>query len=96
MQTGGGEQEELFALQDAMAVNGFNEEFVGWGREDSEFIVRLLNNGVKRQNMKFNGLVYHLYHPMNDRTRLQLNDDILRETIDGKLRWCDKGIDQYL
>lgn len=85
-----------FYKSDAVAVNGFNEEFVGWGREDSEFIVRLLNSGVKRQNMKFNGLVYHLFHPMNDRTRLKQNDAILQQTISGKLRWCDKGIDQYL
>jgi glycosyltransferase involved in cell wall biosynthesis len=85
-----------FYREDAVAVNGFNEEFVGWGREDSEFIVRLLNNGVRRQNMKFKGLVYHLYHPMNDRTRLRRNDSILQQTINDKLKWCDKGIDQYL
>jgi len=85
-----------FYKSDAIAVNGFNEEFVGWGREDSEFIVRLLNRGVRRQNMKFNGLVYHLYHPMNDRTRLKFNDNILHQTIDQKLTWCDNGIDQYI
>lgn len=84
-----------FNKSDAVAVNGFNEEFVGWGREDSEFIVRLLNNGVRRQNMKFNGLVYHLYHPMNDRARLQQNDVILQETIDQKLTWCENGISQH-
>jgi hypothetical protein len=31
-----------FALfkKDLVAVNGFNEDFVGWGREDSELVVR--------------------------------------------------------
>ena len=85
-----------FNKSDAESVNGFNEEFVGWGREDSEFIVRLLNKGVRRKNMKFNGLVYHLYHPMNDRARLKENDRILQQTIDEKLTWCTKGINQYL
>ena len=85
-----------FYKNDAIAVNGFNEEFVGWGREDSEFIVRLLNNSVKRRNMKFNGLVYHLYHQMNDRARLNLNDNILQQTIARKLTWCNNGIDQYI
>ncbi len=85
-----------FHKSDAVSVNGFNEEFVGWGREDSEFIVRLLNNGIRRQNMKFNGLVYHLYHPMNDRTRLNMNDHILEHTIAKKLKWCDNGISQHL
>lgn len=85
-----------FYREDAVAVNGFNEEFVGWGREDSEFTVRLLNRGVRRRNMKFNGLAYHLYHPMNDRARLESNDEILRQTIERRLTWCAKGLDQYL
>lgn len=85
-----------FHKQDAISVNGFNEEFVGWGREDSEFTVRLINNGIRRRNMKFYGLAYHLFHPMNDRTRLGNNDEILRHTIERKLTWCAKGIDQYL
>ncbi len=85
-----------FLKDDAVAVNGFNEEFIGWGREDSEFTARLLNNGVRRQNMRFNALAYHLYHPMNDRARLEYNDRILRRTIDLKLTWCEKGIDQHL
>ena len=37
-----------------LKVNGFNEDFVGWGREDTELTVRLLNAGVKRKNIKFN------------------------------------------
>ena len=85
-----------FHKQDAISVNGFNEDFVGWGREDSEFTVRLLNNGTRRRNMKFNGLAYHLYHPMNDRTRLENNDEILRQAIERRLTWCAKGLDQYL
>lgn len=85
-----------FFKEDAIGVNGFNEEFLGWGREDSEFTVRLLNRGVIRQNMKFNGLAYHLFHPKNDRTRLENNDMILQETIKNKLTWCVKGLDQYL
>lgn len=85
-----------FHKQDAIAVNGFNEDFVGWGREDSEFTVRLLNSGIRRRNMKFNGLAYHLYHPMSDRTRLHNNDEILSRTIERKLTWCVKGLAQYL
>ncbi len=85
-----------FLKKDAVTVNGFNEEFIGWGREDSEFTARLINSGLRRQNMRFAALAYHLYHPMNDRTRLEHNDRILRRTIDLKLTWCEKGIDQYL
>jgi len=85
-----------FYKQDAIAVNGFNEEFIGWGREDSEFTVRLLNSGVRRRNMKFYGLAYHLYHAMNDRTRLGDNDRILQRAVREKMKWCEKGISRHL
>lgn len=81
---------------DALRVNGFNEEFVGWGREDSEFAARLTNTGIKRRNVKFHALGYHLHHPENARDRLAVNDDILKRTIEGQLKWCEKGIKQHL
>ncbi len=85
-----------FWRKDAIAVNGFNEEFVGWGREDSEFTARLLNHGLMRQNLKFNGLAYHLYHPRNTRSHLQKNDQLLRETVEQKRLWCENGIRKKL
>jgi predicted glycosyltransferase involved in capsule biosynthesis len=85
-----------FWRRDAIQVNGFNEEFVGWGREDSEFTVRLLNVGLKRQNVRFNALAYHLYHPISDRKHLPENDRILQKTIERRLTWCAQGLDQHL
>lgn len=85
-----------FWKEDAIAVNGFNEEFIGWGREDSEFTVRLMNSGVKRQNIKFRALAYHLFHGMHDRAGLVKNDDVLLRTRRDQLQWCEKGLNQYL
>lgn len=85
-----------FWKQDALKVNGFNEAFVGWGREDSEFAARLMNCGVKRQNLKFYAVGYHLHHPVNARERLAINDNILKRTIDERLVWCEQGINQYI
>jgi glycosyltransferase involved in cell wall biosynthesis len=85
-----------FWKQDAQAINGFNEEFLGWGREDSEFTARLLNNGIRRQNIRFNALAYHLYHQMSSRQSLPINDAILANTCDRQLTWCDKGLVQHL
>jgi len=56
----------------------------------------LMNIGVKRQNVKFNALVYHLYHSINDRANLQENDSILKQTVNKRLSWCEHGLDQYL
>jgi glycosyltransferase involved in cell wall biosynthesis len=85
-----------FWKKHAIRINGFNEEFVGWGREDSEFTARLLNSGIGRQNIKFKALGYHLYHPINTRERLEINNKILHDAVSGKSTWCTKGIDQYL
>ncbi len=85
-----------FWRNDALAVNGFNEDFIGWGREDSEFTARLLNYGLVRRNIKFNALAYHLYHPHNDRSHLEENNQLLKKTIENKLVWCEKGVNSHL
>jgi glycosyltransferase involved in cell wall biosynthesis len=79
---------------DLVAVNGFNEEFVGWGREDSELVVRLLNYGLKRRSHPFMAVCYHLWHPENDRNRLPLNDELLKQMIESGERVCSKGLVQ--
>lgn len=84
-----------FWRQDAVAVNGFNEAFTSWGREDSEFVARLQHSGVKRINLKFGAITYHLYHPMTVRHSSD-NDALLDATLQEKRMWCDIGIQQYL
>jgi GT2 family glycosyltransferase len=81
---------------DIVAVNGFNEAFEGWGREDSEFAVRLLNYGIRRKDLRLGGVAYHLYHHEAPRTMLEQNDLLLHNTITQNLKYCSLGIDQYL
>ncbi len=77
-------------------VNGYNEAFVGWGREDSELAVRLMNFGLKRLDVRGWALCYHLWHPPASRTNLVTNDDLLaRAQREGAIR-CELGLDQYL
>jgi glycosyltransferase involved in cell wall biosynthesis len=85
-----------FWKQDAVTVNGFNQDFVGWGREDSEFVHRMLNAGHSRLYLKFSGVGYHLYHVENSRGSLPENDAILDNTIERKLTRCSNGIDQFM
>jgi glycosyltransferase involved in cell wall biosynthesis len=85
-----------FWKDDVLRVNGFNEDFTGWGREDSEFVVRLFNNAISRQNLKFGGVAYHLYHPENTRKDLSQNDRILDKVIQEKVKVCDNGISKYV
>ena len=85
-----------FFKQDCININGFNNDFEGWGREDSEFVARLLNSGVHRKNLRFNAIQFHLWHNENTRSSLQQNDTLLQNTIDNNVKWCDNGIDRYL
>lgn len=85
-----------FWRNDCLKINGFNEAIVGWGREDSEFAVRLINSGIYRHNLKFGGVAFHLYHPENPRATLPQNDKILADAIAQKAIYCEKGINNYL
>ena len=77
---------------DLVAVNGFNEDFVGWGREDSELVVRLYNYGLKRKNHPFMAVCYHLWHPENDRSHLAVNDALLEKGAASDHYYCRKGL----
>lgn len=48
---------------DLVAVNGFNEEFVGWGGEDDDLDQRLRFSGVRVRNVRNKVIQYHLVHP---------------------------------
>ncbi len=79
---------------DIIKVNGFNEDFITWGKEDSEFVQRLFNNGVFRKNLKFLGVQYHLYHS-EGLTNIN-NVELLKNTIKNKVKRCVNGIDKYI
>ena len=85
-----------FFRQDFINVNGFNNEFEGWGREDSEFVVRLFNTGINRKNLRFNAIQYHLWHKVSDRKYLDYNNQLLQNSINQKLKVCKKGINKYI
>ncbi|TCD48923.1 glycosyltransferase family 2 protein [Chlorobium sp. N1] len=85
-----------FFREDCIRVNGFNEDFTGWGREDSEFAVRMLNSGVLRRNVRFSAIAAHLWHRENARQSLPENDRLLEEAITEKRVRCPNGIDKYL
>ena len=85
-----------FFKDDCMKVNGFNEDFIGWGREDSEFIVRLLNSGINRKTLRFNAVQYHLWHPQNKSEFLRKNNLLLKLAIDNNIQYCESGINRYI
>ena len=86
-----------FWREDLLAVNGFDEEYTGWGiGEDSDLGTRLYHLGRPRKFVYGRAMVYHLNHPMLGRGHVEASQQRLAETIrSGKIR-CERGIEQYL
>ena len=84
-----------FYRADFFAVNGFNEDFHGWGKEDSELAVRFYKYGLRRKDLRFQGACYHLYHAPYSRERLERNLALLAEAEKNPAYRCVKGVDQY-
>lgn len=85
-----------FWKKDFIAVNGYDEKYTGWGREDSDLVIRFFKYGLKRTYFKWRGVVYHLHHTEHDRANLITNDALLKQAMQQQSYRCEKGIDQYL
>jgi glycosyltransferase involved in cell wall biosynthesis len=85
-----------FWRKDLIAISGYNEDFEGWGREDSDLVIRMGNNGVKAKRIRYAGILYHIFHKSNSKSNLELNNKIQKETIEKGITRVTNGIDQYL
>jgi len=85
-----------FWKEDFIAINGYNEAMTGWGREDSEMAIRLLNNGVKGKRVRYGAIVYHIWHLVKSKERVNINEKIQQEAKDKKHVYCENGISKYL
>jgi glycosyltransferase involved in cell wall biosynthesis len=73
--------------RDLDRIDGFDSAYEGWGREDSDLLVRLLHAGVRRKDGVFATGVLHLWHPAADRSWLPDNDRKLEDVIsDGRIK----------
>lgn len=76
---------------DLLHINGFDESFEGWGREDSDLVARLLHSGVQRRSLRGTP-VLHLWHKENSRNYLKNNDALLQACLDEKRQQSLLGI----
>jgi glycosyltransferase involved in cell wall biosynthesis len=73
-------------------VDGFDATFCGWGKEDSDLLVRLLHAGVRRKDGAYATGVLHLWHAPADRSQLAENEQRLAGVIEsGRVR-AEKGM----
>ncbi len=82
--------------QDYIAVNGLDENFVGWGFEDSDLIIRLQRFGIRRTYGKYATEVIHLWHQESNREQMITNKVRLEKTIQSTHVKAALGIEQYI
>ena len=73
-------------------IDGFDANFSGWGREDSDLLVRLLRTGVRRKDGVFATGVVHLWHGDADRSRLEQNQRRLDDVIKSSRVRAERGM----
>ncbi|MGD8867614.1 MAG: glycosyltransferase family 2 protein [Gemmatimonadales bacterium] len=81
---------------DFIAVDGFDESYTGWGREDTDLVVRLINAGVYRKEGRHAVPVVHLWHPGNPQSSLEANDALLAEVIERGAVRARTGLSAHL
>lgn len=83
-----------FWRADLLLINGYNQDFIGWGKEDNDLSIRLINAGVKLRFVKFNAIVYHLFHPENNQQLIEMNQNFYQKSILEKTTYITNGIIQ--
>ena len=66
---------------DLIKVDGFDENYIGWGNEDDDLGHRLYQSGVSGKNVFFNQFPIHFYHtPFHDNGK-RVNSDYYKRRI---------------
>ena len=81
-----------FWKSDLYLVNGYDESFNGWGREDTDICIRLIHAGVKKKFIKFGGVQYHLHHALASRDQLDANDALIEQLKLNQISFCKQGL----
>jgi glycosyltransferase involved in cell wall biosynthesis len=82
--------------KDFIQVNGFDEAFEGWGYEDSDLVIRLIHNKIKRKEGRFAAPVLHHWHRQNDQSNHDENlTRLMLRLKDKNFIKAQQGVDQY-
>jgi glycosyltransferase involved in cell wall biosynthesis len=80
--------------RDYQRVNGYDENFQGWGGEDDDFTLRLRRVGVRVESILRWTRTYHLWHPFDATTPARLRDGANVPYLNRKFRLarCMNGL----
>jgi len=91
----------FFALskKNYIKVNGFDENYKGWGREDDDFGNRLFKIGISTKPIKLKKTIIHMYHPFDPTKKESANDKYYekrKKEISKKNYRCEYGFENPL
>lgn len=85
-----------FWRKDLIEVNGYNEDLVSWGHEDSELAYRLIFSGKKKKFLKMGGILYHLHHASSNRDNEPDHIKEIQRVKSERRTRCENGLANYL
>ena len=77
------------------AADGFEESLEGWGYDDSELAVRLINAGAEVKTLRFAAPILHLWHKEESKDRLSVNGQYLNAAILEKKIRAIRGLSRH-
>ena len=81
---------------DLVAINGYDEEYTGWGiGEDSDMGTRLYHLGRRRKFVYAHAVVFHLNHPEPPKAHVAQSLARLAETIRSRKLRCARGLEAH-
>ncbi|MEI6075395.1 MAG: glycosyltransferase family 2 protein [Verrucomicrobiota bacterium] len=85
-----------FWRDDLLAVNGFDEDYTGWGTgEDSDVATRVYHLGRRRKFVYGRAITFHLNHPQASRSHHAASRARLAETLAGGKIRCEHGLNRH-
>ncbi len=78
-----------------LEINGYDEDFQGFGDEDADLGIRVLNSGGSIRSVRNLAVVFHHYHPGTwnfDTEQFKHNALIKKRRIENKESFCRNGI----
>jgi len=85
-----------FWREDILAVNGFDEDYTGWGTgEDSDIGTRLYHLGRRRKFVYGRAITFHLNHPPAPRGNHDASLARLAQTIATRKIRCEHGLERH-
>lgn len=80
-------------------INGFDDAYEGWGREDDDLAQRLRHAGVEQRRLRYAGLAIHLWHATRKPEAVPggtPNERRLAHTIATRAVRCERGLDAHV